>query len=84
LDVREDEKWKQGHIPGSVNIFSGYLEKRINELPTNRQIVIVCNIGNRASLAASTLTRAGFRNVHNVLGGMIAWKNAGFEISASS
>lgn len=83
LDVREDEKWKQGHIPGSVNIFSGYLEKRVSELPTNRQIVIVCNIGNRASLAASILTRAGFRNVHNVLGGMIAWKNAGFEISDS-
>ncbi|MFC1487604.1 rhodanese-like domain-containing protein [Thermoproteota archaeon] len=81
LDVREDEKWKQGHITDSVNIFSGYLEKRINELPTNRQIAIVCNIGNRASLAASILTRAGFRNVHNVLGGMIAWKNAGFEVS---
>jgi hydroxyacylglutathione hydrolase len=83
LDVREDEKWKQGHIPGSVNIFSGYLEKRVNELPKNRKIVIVCNIGNRASLAASILTRAGLRNVHNVLGGMIAWKNAGFEISTS-
>jgi len=81
LDVREDEKWKQGHISGSVNIFSGYLEKRVNEIPTNRQIIIVCNIGNRASLAASILTRAGIKNVYNLLGGMIAWKNAGFEVS---
>jgi hydroxyacylglutathione hydrolase len=80
LDVREEEKWKQGHIPGSINIFSGYLENRINEIPRNRKLVLVCNIGNRASLAASILTRSGFRNVHNVLGGMIAWKNAGYNV----
>ena len=82
LDVREEEKWKQGNIPGSINIFSGYLEKRINEIPRNRKIVLVCKIGNRASLAASILTRSGFGNVHNVLGGMIAWKNAGYKISS--
>ena len=81
LDVREDEKWDQGHIPGSINIFSGYLENRIEELPRGRPIIVVCNVGNRASLAASILTRAGFQDVHNVLGGMIAWKNAGYEIT---
>ena len=81
LDVREDEKWDQGHIPGSVNIFSGYLENRIEELPRGRTIIVVCNVGNRASLAASILTRAGFQDIHNVLGGMIAWKNAGYEIT---
>jgi hydroxyacylglutathione hydrolase len=80
LDVREEEKWKQGHIPGSINIFSGYLENRINEIPKNRKIVVICNIGNRASLAASILTRSSIKNVLNVLGGMIAWKNAGFKI----
>jgi len=81
LDVREDEKWEQGHIPGSINIFSGYLENRIEELPRDRPIIVVCNVGNRASLAASILTRAGFQDVHNVLGGMTAWKNAGYEIT---
>lgn len=81
LDVREDEKWDQGHIPGSINIFSGYLENRIEELPRDRPIIVVCNVGNRASLAASILTRAGFQDVHNVLGGMTAWKNAGYEIT---
>jgi hydroxyacylglutathione hydrolase len=83
LDVREDEKWNQGHIPGSVNIFSGYLENHIGDVPKNRRIIVVCNIGNRASLAASILTRNGFNDIHNVLGGMIAWKNADYEITKS-
>ena len=83
LDVREREKWDKGHIPGSVNIFSGYLENSLQEVPKDLTIIVVCNVGNRASLAASILTRAGIRNVHNVLGGMIAWKNAGLEIKTS-
>ncbi len=81
LDVREDEKWEQGHIPGSVNIFSGYLQNRVSELPKDRSIIVVCNVGNRASLAASILLRAGFQDINNMLGGMIAWKNAGYEIT---
>jgi hydroxyacylglutathione hydrolase len=83
LDVREEAKWKQGHIPGSVNIFSGYLENRIEDLPKNRPIIVICNIGNRASLAASILLRVGFYDIHNVLGGMVAWKNSGYELSKS-
>ncbi len=81
LDVREDAKWKQGHISGSVNIFSGYLEDRVEELPKNRPISVICNIGNRSSLATSILHRAGFTNIHNVLGGMIAWENSGYELN---
>jgi len=81
LDVREENDWKQGHIPGSVNIFSGYLEKRIKELPKDRPIVAICKVGNRASLGASILRQARFKEVYNVLGGIIAWKNAGYDIA---
>ena len=81
LDVREESNWEQGHIPGSVNIFSGYLKSRIEELPKDRPIVVICKVGNRASLGASILCQAGFKQVHNVLGGIIAWKNAGYEIT---
>jgi len=80
LDVREGAKWKHGHIPGSINIFSGYLENKVDELPKNRPISVICNIGNRSSLATSILHRSGFTNIHNVLGGMIAWENAGYDI----
>ena len=79
LDVREPEKWAKEHIIGSVNVFSGYLESRVEEVPRDCPVVVVCNVGNRASLAASILTRAGFQNVQNVLGGMIAWTNAGYQ-----
>lgn len=81
LDVREENDWEQGHIPGSVNIFSGYLKNRINELPKDRPIVVICKVGNRASLGASILRQAGFKQIYNVLGGIIAWKNAQYEIA---
>jgi len=81
LDVREENDWEQGHIPESVNIFSGYLKNRIKELPKDRPIVLVCKVGNRASLGASILRQARFKQVYNVLGGIIAWKNAGYEIT---
>jgi len=81
LDVREENDWEQGHIPGSVNIFSGYLKNRINELPKDRPIVAICKVGNRASLAASILRQAGFKQIYNVLGGIIAWKNAEYDVA---
>ena len=81
LDVREENDWEQGHIPGSVNIFSGYLQDRIKELPKDKSIIVICKVGNRASLGASVLSQAGFKEVHNVLGGMIAWKSAGYDIT---
>jgi len=81
LDVREEDKWGQGHIAGSINIFSGYLQNRIEDLPKDQPIVVICNVGNRASLGASILRQEGFKEVYNLLGGMIAWKNAGYYIT---
>ena len=47
------------------------------EIPRDKEIVVMCTVGNRGGLAASILLRAGFKGVHNVLGGFEAWTNAG-------
>jgi hydroxyacylglutathione hydrolase len=78
LDVRSEEGWREGHIPGSMNIYSGHLEDRMGGIPRDKPVVVVCNVGNRATHAASLLKREGFEDVSVILGGMIAWNAAGY------
>jgi len=78
LDVRSKDEWLHGHIEGGLHIYVGLLEGRVDEVQKGKQIAVVCKSGTRSSLASSILLRAGRRNIHNVLGGMDAWKNAGY------
>jgi rhodanese-related sulfurtransferase len=78
LDVRTPGEYEyDGHIEGSRLLPLQMLGQRLNELPTDRPIVIVCRSGNRSHVACEQLTRIGFDNVINLSGGMIAWKMAG-------
>ena len=80
LDVREKDKWDNGHIKGSLHIYAGHIEGRLDEIPEDRPIVVACNTGNHASLIASILRREGYREVYNLLGGVTAWQNAGYNV----
>lgn len=75
LDVREADEVAAGHIPGAVHAYVGDLEDTLPDLdlPHGEPIVVTCGVGHRAGLAASMLLRAGFDQVHNLLGGMKAW-----------
>lgn len=79
LDVREDDEFKSGHIPGAEWIPLGQLSSRMNELPKDKTIVAVCRSGNRSGQATELLRQNGF-NVHNMQGGMNSWVQAGFEV----
>jgi len=78
LDVRRKDEWNNGHIERALNIYVGHLEERLNEVPVNQPIAVICNVGHRASLGASILCQEGYQEVYNVLGSMTAWKNAGY------
>ncbi|KAF5410534.1 MAG: MBL fold metallo-hydrolase [Euryarchaeota archaeon] len=81
LDVRDEDEWRDGHIEGAMHIYVGQLESRLSEVPRDRPITVVCNVGHRASLAASILMRAGYTNVCcDVLGSMKAWSVSDFPI----
>ncbi len=81
LDTRGQEEWESGHIAGSQHIYIGYLESRLAEVPKDKPIAVICNVGHRAGLGASILLRAGFPGVSNVLGSVKAWIAAGFPIT---
>jgi hydroxyacylglutathione hydrolase len=61
----------------------GELPQFLSEIPRNDPIVVYCDAGWKGSLAASYLAKHGFRHLTNVLGGMQAWKRAGFPIEKS-
>jgi hydroxyacylglutathione hydrolase len=80
LDVTSDSEWKSGHIEGATHIMAGNLPKRLNEVPRDKEIHVICGSGYRSSIASSILTNAGFGKIVNVLGGMTAWKHRGFPV----
>ena len=79
LDVREDDEFKAGHIPGAEWIPLGQLSSRLNELPKDKTIVAVCRSGNRSGQATELLRQNGF-DAHNMQGGMNSWVQAGFDV----
>jgi hydroxyacylglutathione hydrolase len=79
LDVRTDDEWRDGHLPGALHIVGGYLPERVGEVPRGRPLVVMCGTGYRSTVAASVLERAGFTHITNLTGGMKAWKDAGLE-----
>jgi hydroxyacylglutathione hydrolase len=77
LDVRQPQEWSDGHIEGARHITGAELPRRINEVPRDVQVALICGSGYRSSVASSLLASRGYTKIANVLGGMSAWKRAG-------
>jgi rhodanese-related sulfurtransferase len=83
LDVRRTSEYADGHIPGALNIPLAELSKRLQDIPQNKQIVLICASGYRSSIAKSLLEKNGTVNLINVLGGIKAWKSNGYNITSA-
>lgn len=79
LDVREPQEFAAGHVPDSVLIPLGQLNERVGELEPHRgqTIVVICHGGKRSATACERLARRGFSDIHNIAGGILAWRRAG-------
>ena len=86
VDVREPQEYALGHVPEAINLPLGSLAARLAELPREREIVLVCNTGNRSSLAAQLLLREGYdgAKVANLEGGIGAWRVQGLMVEKVS
>lgn len=83
IDVREYPEYAAGRIAQARLIPLGELESRANQLDKQMPVYLVCRSGRRASQAQDKLLALGFRDVHNVRGGMMAWQAAGLPIEVS-
>ena len=77
IDVRNEQEWREGHLPAAVHIPLGRLADRIADLPRGQPLVMQCGAGARSAIAVSILRRAGFPDVSNLAGGYHAWVGAG-------
>ena len=79
VDVREKDEWDEEHIPDALHMSRGTIELDIEEEVADKNAMIVCHCGGggRSALAAESLQKIGYRNVHSMAGGFKAWKAAG-------
>ena len=76
LDVRADDEWNSGHVPGAHHIMAGELAEAARRGPARPgTVAVICGTGYRSTVASSVLARAGRTNLLNVTGGMTAWRS---------
>jgi glyoxylase-like metal-dependent hydrolase (beta-lactamase superfamily II)/rhodanese-related sulfurtransferase len=77
VDVREPSEYDQGHLPAAVSIPQAELCDRIDEIPRDRDVLVVCASGGRSRNAARFLAATGYHRVADLVGGTAAWRESG-------
>ncbi len=74
LDVREQDEFDEGHIPGAILIPYTEIENKAKEMlpDKNKQILVYCRSGRRSKIAAESLAKLGYSNIKE-FGGIIDW-----------
>jgi molybdopterin/thiamine biosynthesis adenylyltransferase/rhodanese-related sulfurtransferase len=81
LDVREQDEWDEGHLPGAVHVARGNLEARIEAVIPDkaREVVIYCAAGARSAFVAKSMLELGYTDVASMSGGFSEWKHNGYS-----
>jgi rhodanese-related sulfurtransferase len=79
VDVREDNEWAKGHLPGAVHLGKGIIERDIEQrVPdAGAKVILYCGGGFRSALVADNLQKMGYTNVESMDGGWKGWLEAG-------
>ena len=80
LDVRRDDEWNAGHIPGALHVENGRLASEDLPVPKDAPIVVHCHTGNRSTIGISVLARRGYTNLTLLENGLAAWEASGYEV----
>ena len=83
LDVRESDEYAAGHVPGAQLLPLGILPVRMQDLPKNEPVYVLCQSGGRSAQAAELLDTAGI-DVRNVVGGTSAWIDSGRPVETGA
>jgi rhodanese-related sulfurtransferase len=81
IDVREAQEWEAGH---AENVFWNPMSTfDVNAFPTDKPLIFICRSGNRSGQVATAVS-AQMENVFNMVGGMLAWHEAGLVMVSTN
>jgi rhodanese-related sulfurtransferase len=85
VDVREESEFAKDHLPGSIHLGKGIIERDIEaRVPdTAAPLVLYCGGGFRSALAADNLQKMGYTNVISMDGGIRDWREKGYPLTKS-
>lgn len=84
LDVRSADLFKTGSIPQARNVPAADIESRLNSLPKNKPIIVVCDQGRESARVAGILRKQGFEQAVSLSGGLRAWVQDGLPLAKKS
>jgi phage shock protein E len=80
VDVRTPDEFRQAHLRGAKLIPLSELEKRAQEIPKDRPLLVYCAVGARSLKAARFLSSKGYPEVYQISDGLIGWYKNGFPV----
>jgi rhodanese-related sulfurtransferase len=83
LDVRAPGERQDKHINGSVHLPLNRLQRHLDEVPRDRQVVLQCAGGYRSAIAASILANHGMTEIADLVGGLAAWEEMGLDLEVT-
>ncbi len=84
LDLRDAQEFNAYHLKGAVNIPLDELERRLQEIPKAREIVIACHAGQQSIVGARLLHHLGIDGLRRLDGGILAWQQKGLPLEAQA
>jgi rhodanese-related sulfurtransferase len=82
IDVREQDEWDAGHAPTARLLPMSLLADRLEELPADERVLVICHSGGRSARVTDFLAQRGYDAI-NVAGGMTAWAAAGGPVTTT-
>ncbi len=81
LDTREGKEYEVSSIQNAIHVgFLGFNTRKVSDFDKNRTVIVYCTIGARSETVGEKLQKDGFKNVYNLYGGLIYWKNQGYKV----
>jgi glyoxylase-like metal-dependent hydrolase (beta-lactamase superfamily II)/rhodanese-related sulfurtransferase len=80
LDVREPNEYAEGHLPGAISIPQADLAIRLEDIPKQQDVLVVCRSGTRSLASARFLRGLGYQQVSNLENGTTGWIAAGHPV----